>query len=66
MKIKVNITGHPAHIHIEEALRKFATQAEKEKGLKSPYRERCISRTCDNPLSQDYHSNFITEKEFKR
>lgn len=64
MKIKVNITGHPAHI--EEALKKFAAQAEKEKGLKSPYRERGISRTCDNPLSQDYHSNFITEKEFKR
>ena len=42
MKIKVNITGHPAHI--EEALKKFATQAEKEKELDSSYRERKISR----------------------
>jgi hypothetical protein len=64
MKIKVTVKGETKNL--EEALRKFATQAEKEKGLKSPYRERCISRTCDNPLSQDYHSNFITEKEFKR
>lgn len=61
MKIKVNITGHPAHI--EEALKKFATQAEKEKELDSSYRERETFSQCDNPLSHDYHSNFITEKE---
>lgn len=64
MKIKVTVKGETKNL--EEALRKFATQAKKEKGLKSPYRERGISHTCDNPLSQDYHSNFITEKEFKR
>lgn len=64
MKIKVTVKGEEPNL--KEALKKFATQAEKEKELDSSYRERKTFSQCDNPLSQDYHSNFITEKGVKR